>query len=198
MSVPVDQMQQGQPPMEDEEVDAPAEGETEIFETMVAGLREHIFGGAEQGIREKLRNTEDVYGDVGNMALALVMEAAKQATQSGAPIDIDFDMLMSVGSEIIDDLLEIADAMGVLDGVDDDDRTKAMLSAIRAYLMSADVPPEEQEMAKQQLQQMQAEGDVDEAAGQLAALGEREGVDPFADKEQPPQQQPQRPSLMGA
>lgn len=174
----------------EEETEAVSPDEQEAFETMVAGLRDHIFGGGEQGIRDKLRQSEDVHGDVGNMALALVMEGAKQAEASG--VDADFEMLMSVGSEIIEDLLEIADAMGVLDGVDDDDRMKAMFSAIRGYLASADVPEEEREAAKQQLQMMQADGSVDEVAGEIQRLGEKEGIDPFADGEQVPSAQPTR------
>lgn len=179
----------------EEEDEAGSPEETEAYETMVAGLREHIFGAAEEGIREKLRTTEDLHTDVGNMALALVMEAGKQAGDSG--IDADFEMLLNVGTEIIDDLLDIAEAMGVLEEITDDDRSKSLLAAVRAYLSSADVPPEEQEAAKQALQQMQMDGAVDETASELSAMGEREGVDPFADEEQPPEQ-PQRPGLMGA
>ena len=164
--------------------------EQAVFEEMVAGLRDHIFGGAEESIRAKLRQSQDIHQDIGSMALALVMEAGKQADAAG--VDADFEMLLSVGTEVIGDLLDVAEAMGLIDKVTDDDAMKAMMVAVRAYLMSADVSPEEQEAAKQQLQQMQVEGDVDAVAGDIAALGEREGVDPFADGEQVPS----RPRMM--
>lgn len=173
------------------EMDDPQAGEQEVFEQMVSALRDHIFGAAEEGIRAKLRQSQDIHEDIGSMALAMVMEAAKQAGQSG--IEVDFDMLMSVGTEVIGDLLDVAEAMGLLRKATDDDAMKATLSAVRAYLMSADVPPEEQEAARQQLQQMQVNGEVDEVAGEIAALGQREGVDPFAEGEQVPA----RPRMMG-
>lgn len=171
--------------------DAQGDGEREVFEQMVSALRDHIFGAAEEGIRAKLRQSQDIHEDIGSMALAMVMEAAKQAGQSG--VDVDFDMLMSVGTEVVSDLLDVAEAMGLLKKVTDDDAMKATLSAVRAYLMSADVPPEEQEAARQQLQQMQVNGEVDEVAGEISALGQREGVDPFAEGEQVPP----RPRMMG-
>ncbi len=171
--------------------DAQGDGEREVFEQMVSALRDHIFGAAEEGIRAKLRQSQDIHEDIGSMALAMVMEAAKQAGQSG--VEVDFDMLMSVGTEVISDLLDVAEAMGLLKKVTDDDAMKATLSAVRAYLMSADVPPEEQEAARQQLQQMQVNGEVDEVAGEISALGQREGVDPFAEGEQVPP----RPRMMG-
>lgn len=175
-------IEQQQIEQEGEEQDESMPGEQEAFETLVAGLREHIFGAGEEGIVAKLRQSQDIHDDIGSMALALIMEGAKQAAQAG--VDADFDLLISVGAEVVDDLLEIAEAMGVIDEIGDDDREKALLAAIRAYLMSADVPPEEQEAAKQQLQMMQAEGVVDETAERLRGLGERSGVDPFADGEQ--------------
>lgn len=165
--------------------------EQEVFEQMVSALRDHIFGAAEEGIRAKLRQSQDIHDDIGSMALAMVMEAAKQAGQAG--VEVDFDMLMSVGTEVIEDLLDVAEAMGLLKKVGEDDMMKATMSAVRAYLMSADVPPEEQEAAKQQLQQMQVDGDVDAVAGEIDRLGKKEGVDPFAEGEQVPA----RPRMMG-
>lgn len=165
--------------------------EQEVFEQMVSALRDHIFGAAEEGIRAKLRQSQDIHDDIGSMALAMVMEAAKQAGQAG--VEVDFDMLMSVGTEVIEDLLDVAEAMGLLKKVGEDDMMKATMSAVRAYLMSADVPPEEQEAARQQLQQMQVDGDVDAVAGEIDRLGKKEGVDPFAEGEQVPP----RPQLMG-
>lgn len=170
------------------------EQERAVFEQMVSALRDHIFGPAEASIRAKLRQSQDVHDDVGTMALALVMEAAKQAGQSG--VEVDFDMLMSVGTEVIEDLLQIAEAMGLIKKVGEDDMMKATMSAVRGYLVSADVPPEEQEAAKQQLQQMQVDGDVQSVAGDIQRLGQKEGVDPFADGEQAAPS-PQRPQLMG-
>lgn len=178
-----------------EEDDEPlTEEDTVIYETMVAGLREHVFGAAEEGIRESLRNSQDIPRDIGSMTLPLVMEAGKQAAQEG--IEADFDLLSAIATEVIDDLFDIAEAMGVVDEVTDDDRKEAMYAAIMGYLSTADVPEEELALAQEQLRVMKETGDFDETAEDLKRMGEAKGVDPFASEEQPAPQ-PQRPSMMG-
>jgi len=169
--------------------------EVEAYETLVAGIREHIFGKGEAAIRDKLRSSQSIEEDIGSMVLAMIMEGAKQASSQG--IELDFDTIVSAGTEIIDDMFEIAEAMGVVDEVTDDMRSKALLSAVRAYLMSANISEEERAAAQQELQQMQIGGDVDSTASYLSEMGQREGVDPFAEAEQPPPAR-QRPSIMGA
>ena len=63
--------------------------------------------------------------------------------------------------------------------------------------MSANISEEERAAAQQELQQMQIGGDVDSTASYLSEMGQREGVDPFAEAEQPPPAR-QRPAIMGA
>lgn len=170
------------PAMNDGEID----GDTEIYETAVAGLRKHIFGPAEAGIREKLRASDDVATDVGNMAFALVQQAAQQAEQAGTPMDQE--MVIGAATEMIDDLLMVAEAMGLIETADDDAlREDSMMSALSSYIQYAqqELGPEEQQAAQQMLQQMQADGTVDDAASLIAQIGARQGVDPFADDDQP-------------
>lgn len=176
---------------DDDDIEEMSPEEQDAYETMLSALRSHIFGGAEEGIRAQLRQSQDVAQDVGSMTLALVMEASKQAGEAG--IETGFDFLIAIATEVIDDLLDIADAMGIVDGVTDDDREKAMFSAIQSYLMSAEVPPEEQEIAKQQLAELNESGEVERVAQHVRERAIREeGVDPFADG----MQVPQRPGLM--
>lgn len=184
-AAPEDEMDEGE--------DAADPAETEAFETMVAGLRAHVFGQAEQGIRDQLRQSQDIQSDIGSMALALVMEAGKQATQVG--IVTDFEMLSAVATEVIDDLYEIAEAMGVVEEITDDDRTESMIAAVMGYLTSSEASPEEQEEAKAALAAMQESGAVDETAATVQRLGEKKGVDPFGAAEQPAQPE-QRPIRM--
>lgn len=184
----IEQDEDGDEPMSPEEQDA--------YETMVSALRNHIFGQANDSIVEKLRGSQDLERDVGNMMLALVMEAAKQAAAAG--VDADFELLVSVGTEVIDDLYEIAEAMGLVDEVTDDMREKALFAAIQGYLSTAEVPPEEAAMAQEQLAAMNENGEVERVAQDIRQKAIRdEGVDPFAGGAQGPQA-PQRPAMMGA
>lgn len=190
-------IEQPQEMPEDEEMDDEGgdPAETEAFETMVAGLRAHLFGAAEQGVRDKLRQSQDLTGDIGSMALALVMEAGKQASEVG--IETDFELLSAVATEVIDDLFEIAQAMGLIDEVEDDDRQEAMIAAVTGYLTTSEADPAEQEEAKQVLAAMTENGMVDGAVNDIRRLGARRGIDPFAGAEQaaPPEQKPIR--MMG-
>ena len=179
-----------QMPEPDADEEVAGEDEQAAFDEMVAGLRAHIFGQAEESIRAKLRQSQDVTQDIGLMTLPLVMEAGKQA--AGVGIEADFEMLSAVATEVIDDLLEVAEAMGVIDEITDDDRQEALLAAIMGYLSSADVPPEEQEAAKEQLRAMQGSPEVESTVQDIRRLGERRGIDPFASGEQVAPAQPMR------
>lgn len=154
--------------------------EVETFETMTAGLVKHIFGAGEKGIVEHLRKSQDLPKDIGAMAYTMTGAAVEQA--KGAGRDVDMEMALGVAAEVIDSLLEVAEAMGIIEAADDEDmRDDAMLAAVEAYMMSGDATPEEQEAAQQMLAQMTEDGSVDEAAATISAIGQRRGEDPFAD-----------------
>lgn len=167
--------------------------DTETFETMVAGLIEHIFGPAEKDMKSMLLNSKDVGQDIGAATLALVQSAAEQAGQ--AKRDFDLDMLLGVATEVIDSLMGMAESLGVIESADDDDvRSDALLTAVNGYIATLEPGSEEREAAKQVLQQMMDEGMVGEAESTIAEMGKRRGVDPFAEDEgldqQPSPQQP--------
>ncbi len=195
-------------PME-EEIDA----DTETVETMTAGLIKHIFGKGEEGIKEQLSKSQDLPRDIGSLAYTLVDAAADQATKAGR--EFDLDMLMGVVTEIIDSVMQLAEALGVIDDADDDElREFALMSAVEAYIASGEPSPDEVEAAKQMLAGMSESGDVDEAASTLKRMGASRGEDPFAEDApaegappeapvdappegmQPPGNAPIRPALM--
>lgn len=170
-----------QQPMEDTEVD----GAQETFETMVAGLVKHIFGAGEQGIRQQLKGSQDIPRDVGSLTYTMVAAAAAQAED--AQREVDLDMLFGVCAEVIDSLLQLAEAIGVIETADDDAmRAGAMVRAVEAYIASADTTPEEAEAAKQMLAQFSDSGETQEAASYIKTLGEEQGVEPFAQQPQAP------------
>lgn len=174
---------------------------TQTQEEMIAGLVEHIFGPAEPAMKKMIQESQDLGTDIGSATLAMVKAAADQAEQAGR--EFDMEMLLNTAAEVIDALLELSAAMGKIEDPEDEDlRADALMTAVQGYLASAQFSPEEQEAAKQLLQQMTEGGEVDEAANTISAIGARRGIDPFADDEpaapegldqtgQPPQPAPQ-------
>ncbi len=154
--------------------------DTETFEAMVAGLNRHIFGAAEADILRALRESQDIASDVGMMALTLVQTAAEQAEQAGREFDVD--MLIGVATEVIDSLLEMAEAAKLIEDAKDEELLEdALFAAVQAYATTAEPNSDEAEAAQQMLQQMADDGMLDEAQGVVAKMGARHGVDPFAD-----------------
>lgn len=160
--------------------DTELDGDTETFETMVAGLVKNIFGPGEKGIKDQLKQSKDLPFDIGNLTYTMVDAAADQAGKAGR--EFDLDMLMGVSAEVIDSLLQIAEAIGLIEAADDEEmREDCMMNAIQAYLTAGEASPEEQEAAKQMLAQMEDDGTVAASTGTISAIGARHGVDPFAD-----------------
>lgn len=176
------EMQQAAPPADGE---APAPEEQDTFDTMVAGIREHLFSEpVEKGVREQLRAASDIAREMGAITMVLCMEAGRQAQEVGAPVETD--MLIGLATEIIDDLLMIAEAMGLIESAEDDGlREEALMHAVNAYLQQANPTEDERGAAMQMLEMMMGDGEVDEAAGELQRMGAARGVDPMAEDEQP-------------
>lgn len=164
--------------------------DTVTFETMLAGLREHLFGKGEQGVVQQLSEAEDVAKKLGEVVFVLVKEGAKQAEESGA--EMDMDILMGVATELIDDIAELMEAHGV--PIDEKARGDALLYAQQFYVESADPSDDERNAAKQSLASMRQDGQVDEATSYIQQRGTEEGVDPFGVEEELP---PERPAMMG-
>lgn len=162
--------------MQDIEIDE----ETATYEQMVGGLLKHIFGPAEKGILNQLKQSENLAQDIGAMTYTLVNEAAQQGEQAGR--EMTLDILMGVATEVIDSLMMMAEAAGLIDDPEDEAmKEDAMMMAVKSYLMNAEPGSEEQEAAKQMLRAMKDEGMFAEAEQTIAAMGARHGVDPFAD-----------------
>jgi uncharacterized protein with beta-barrel porin domain len=173
-------------PMQEAPEAAPSPDETDTFENMVAGLIEHMYGPAEAGILKQLKAAKNPAKEAGNITMLMVQEAASQAEAAGR--EFDMDMLLGVATEVIDSLLKMAQAAKVKIADEEDFRSEALFSAVQAYVASKPPGSEEQEAAKAMLAEMQANGMVDEGAAELQRLGQKHGVDPFAQK--PPQQKP--------
>lgn len=166
---------------------ASAPDDEKTYTMMVAGLREHVFGKGEQGIVEACQEADDLGRVVGEIVFSLVREAAKQAEEAGA--ELDMDILMGVATELIDDITELLEAHGI--ELEQKMREYALLFAQQLYVENHQPSDEEREVAKQELAAAKQDGRVDQAVKYVQQRGMEEGVDPFGVGEQ------QRPGMMG-
>lgn len=155
------------------------ESEEEQFETMVAGLVEYIHGQGKENIIGQLSEAQDVPRKVGELTFILVSEGSRQAQEAG--LDLDTDMLFGVGTEVIDALLRVCEASGIDFGEPEAAQKDALATAMQSYMMTMKDDPDQQEIAKQSLADMERSGLVKEAAQYLQQEGASMGVDPFAD-----------------
>lgn len=191
MSRPPEQMQ---PQLDDQATAGQAQAsdeETAIYEQMVAGLRNHVFGKGEAGIVERLSQSKSagqLVQALGETVFILVQEAAHQAEESGVPFDLD--TLMGAATQLIDDIADLMEANGK--PIPEDIRGDALMMANQLYVESSEPTDDEREAAKMSLAEQQKDGSVNEAVSYVQERGAMNGADPFGTE-----QMPRRPGMMG-
>ena len=167
---------------QDEAIDV----DKETIDEISGGLIKHIFGNGEQDILARLKQgAKDMPQVIGTLAFTLTEEGGKQA--GDAEREVDLDMMMAVSTEIVDALMEMSEAAGLIKSADDQAlREDSMLVAMNAYSLTIDEDDiEGQEAAQQMLQQFSDDGTLEEGEAEVARLGAARGIDPFADDEAP-------------
>lgn len=156
------------------------------FTTMVAGLREHVFGNGEAGIVQRMQQADDPGRVLGEIVFALVHEAATQAEKAGH--ELSMDILMGVATELIDDVTELLAAHGMQ--LSPKAREYALLVAQQLYVENSNPDQQERDTAKQALAGLQQDGSVNMAVQYVQQRGTEAGADPFG-------VQQMRPDMMG-
>lgn len=174
MSVPTDQMMDTAQTARQPQASDPQEA---LFGKMVAALRNHVFGKGEDGITSALEQAEpDSFGRIiGEMVFVMVQEMAKQAEDKGQPAE--YDMLLGVATEVIDDIAELAEANGI--EIPDDQREFALLYAQQMYVENQGPTDGQRREAQQDLAVMKRDGMLDEATKYVQMRGAEAGADPF-------------------
>lgn len=147
----------------------------ELFVTMVAGLRQYIFGKGEKGIVERMREADDPGRVLGEVTYALVSDAAQQANEAGK--ELSWDVVIGVATEVIDDIAELMGAYGMQ--LEDKAREYALLYAQQLYVENSKPSAEERQAAQQDLQMQRESGDFDTAVQYVQQRGTEAGADPF-------------------
>lgn len=175
---------QVQPPVKDlpgqEQTEGASGEEQQLYEDMVAGITEFLFGKGKGDIANQLANAQEMSQTIGEIAFTLVQSAAEQVKGAGQDGLMDMDMLFGVTAETIDSLIRMVEALKIEAAPADQLREQAMIVAVQSYLQTAQPGSEEQAAAQQMLSEMHADGTTEAGAAELQGIGERAGVDPFA------------------
>lgn len=148
----------------------------EYFATLVAGLRNHIFGKGEGGIVRQLSQAEDVGRVLGELTFALVSEGVHQLEAKGVR-EIEYDMVIGVATEVIDDIAELMEAQGK--PIDQQTREYGLLFAQQLYIDNQRPSDDQRKAASQDLAMLKQDGAVDTAVKYVQQTGAENGTDPF-------------------
>jgi hypothetical protein len=171
-----------------------------LYDSLLSGLLEFVWGKGQPDIQRQIqRASKDTLATViGHIVFALVQQGADQAEQRG--FDLSADMLMGVATEMIESLEKMAAAMNIkfdakAIGL------QALVQALNDYAQSLPPGSQAQQDAQDALKQF-GQQNINTAAATVQEIGEKNGVNPFAQAGQgapaaaPPASQPQ--GLMGA
>lgn len=171
-----------------------------LFETLLAGLLDWVWGKGRPDIQRQIQQaTPDTLPTViGHITYALIQQGVEQGERAGH--DFDTDMLLGVATELIESLEKMAAALNQTFDAHAVS-LQALTQTLNDYAESLPDGSDAQREAQQAMQTL-SQGDMDQAAGTLQEIGQRNGVDPFATQDQQGQpsqgSQPAPQGLMGA
>lgn len=179
-----------------------ADGERKLYETLLAGLLDFVWGQGQADIQRQLQQaTKGTLATIiGHITFALVQQGADQAEKAGKQLSMD--MLLGVATEMIESLEKMAGALNI----EFDAKAvglQALVQALNDYAESLPPGSQAQQDAKEALKQF-GQQNIDDAASTVQQIGQANGVDPFAQAgpggAQPPAGPPASPpqGLMGA
>lgn len=152
--------------------------ERDLYETLLAGLLDWVWGKGQADIQRQLQQaTPDTLATViGHIVYALVQQGAEQGHAAGH--DFDMDMLLGVATELIESLEKMAGAMNMQFDAQAV-ALQALTQALNDYADSLPDGSQAQQDAREALKQL-SQQDLNDAGSTLSEIGQRNGVDPFA------------------
>lgn len=149
-----------------------------LYETMLAGLLDWIWGKGQADIQRQLQqaNADTLGTTIGHIVYALVQQGAEQGHAAGH--DFDMDLLLGVATELIESLEKMAGAMNMQFDAQAV-ALQALTQALNDYADSLPDGSQAQQEAREALKQLSPQ-DFNDASSTLSAIGQRNGVNPFA------------------
>jgi len=135
----------------------------ELVDSLNKQVEQYIHGTAREEILAQLEQnpTTDTMAQIVH---DLIMGLAETANSRGAPVELD--IILAVATEAIDILAEIIEAMGAPEPEGPDAlREETLVKIVILHMESVQDDPEEKAAAMEMLQELTADGSVDEAMG---------------------------------
>lgn len=147
------------PPTDETGAELPTKQEQMDYDLIVVRAQKMIFGDGKDNILKMLGTSQTPAEGLGKVAAMIIGSLTKSAKQSGR--DLSPDAALSAGSEVVQDLSDLAKANGVYQYKDDQEEVSqlqdAMLYGVKAYgdgmVANGDITPEMQQVAKKQVQE---------------------------------------------
>ena len=152
--------------------------EEQVFERLSDAVSDYIHGDGRDAIVAGLaESTESLDGTIGAMTYEIVHQTAEQIEGPEADV-VDMDMLFGLATETIDYLIEVAHAMNLPTGDDDDLRADSLIKAVELHMATVQDDPEEVAAAQEMLAVLMEDGTFDEGSAYVNQRLQKEGVDP--------------------
>lgn len=165
---------------EEAPVEAATPQEEAQFNALMQPVTDALHGKGSQATLDRLKaGAKDLAGTIGEMAAQMIMSVEQKILKGGGKIEDAIKL--QVGQEIVIDLIEIAEAAGLVDETDEAKGAlfkSAMLNAIGAYGdMAAKAGLIDRGQAKQMLAQM-VQGNDNPIAKNVASMLQQQGGQP--------------------
>lgn len=185
--------------------------EQDILDSIVASGLEYFYGDNRASLEQLLSKPQEGANDsvperVAQAVYRVLMPASQEIQQQG--VEVDIGLMFGAATELIDALFEMAIALGVAEGTEDE-KAAALFAIVQLHMADSESTPESRAAAQEALQELMDDPDSAEGIEWVKGAIERTGGSPeqaFVMGEQmasasqdapaPAPQQPQR-GLMG-
>ena len=170
-------------PQQLEQIEQPQEpqggllDESGTIDAVLDGISDYLHGEARDQIAGTLADQEIPLDEsVAAMAYSTLTQAVDQV-EGADPSVLEMDNLLFLATETIDFLLEIADAVGK-DYDPQEIRERSFFELIQLHMARMEGDPEQQEIARQMLEEMAGDGTLDQAEKYITDRVKATGGDP--------------------
>jgi len=156
----------------------PTEQEQLDYDLIVVRAQKMIFGKGKENILGMLKSSERPSEGMGKVAAMLIKSLLQSAKESGR--ELSPEAAMSAGSEIVEDLSDLAKKNGVFQYKDDDEETQelqdAMLWGVKYYgdgmVSAGDITPEMKQLAQKQVDEWIAQEKAAPPGGSMTPVSQ--------------------------
>ena len=169
-----------EPMMEEEPTGLMDEVSPDVMQELSDGISDYLHGKARDHVAEKLAGSKEALDEsIAAMAYQTMTQVSKKVKRMD-PAMVTIDILMPLATETIDYLIEIAQAVGAPIKDEQDLRERSLIRMIEIHMSNPEVAedPEQKAIAAEYLEEMAADGSMDEVDRFINDKIKAEGGDP--------------------